>query len=399
MPFLVKPNFNRLRNIVTFEAPSLNAFVREELLDSSSFYQEQFGVYSYMQLNQQLKYVIHSLKGSPLMWQPHNACGWDPTGSLRVGTREFEPCRAKINETVCYDELFDSCFRAFLNWSGNGPVTMNAQGMNMVNQLVQTIAENATLGARLTLTVGQMYEGDVVFNDKTPQNIKELFTKTVGTCKGWVELVRELAIQEQYAHLNVPGLFIPADFDGNKYIGNVVDLYDELQAAAPNELQSLINEGGVVNSFSNSFMPLFLVSTSVYNKLIAEYRQQGAGVVVLDPRLTRREFPVTVGGRTTIKFVYYIDDTPVVPISEISYLDQYLTGSTHLAAITAAGNIGLGTSFAAMPDLNGGQVGLRIQMADDNDKFGEYSFLAHSLFAATLADPNYFVGTQTFVQP
>ena len=122
---IIKPNFNKLNNQLAFPAGDLNFFMREEVQDSFGFYQREFGVYSYMRLNKNLQFVIHTIGGSPLMWQPHNSCGWNETGSLGIGRREFTPCRAKINESWCHDELFEGCFKHFLTWDPNRPVELD----------------------------------------------------------------------------------------------------------------------------------------------------------------------------------------------------------------------------------------------------------------------------------
>lgn len=398
--YLVKPNFNRIQQQLSFPAKSLNYFIRSELHDNFGFYQTTFGLYSYMQMNKYLKYVIHTIQGSPMVWQPHRSCGWDETGALRTGRKEFEPCKAKINESFCYDELFDSCFEQFLTWDGRSPVQLDANGIDMVNQLVQTIGENATLGARLTLTVGQMYDpAAVTFNDKTSNDIQSLFTKTIGTCKGWVELVREMAENPEYRHLNLPEILDAEDFNGNKYTADPVALFDSLRDNAPNDLESLMNEGGVVGSVAGDFIPLMLVSTSIFNAIAKAYNEQCVSITCVNPRLTREEFSVNTRRGARKVYVYYIDQVPVIPVSDINYMDRYLTGMTHFAALTVSGNIGLGASFATLPDVETPGVGMIIERETSARDYGKYYFLAHSLFATTLADTDFFVGSQIYVEP
>jgi hypothetical protein len=401
--YLVKPTFNRLTQTMAYPAENLNFFMRSELHDNFNFYQSQFGVYSWMQLNDLRKYTLHTMSGTPFMWQQHKSCGWDPTGSIRVGRKEFEPSNAKINEEWCYDELFDSCYKHFLQWNGTGPIRLNNAGVDMVNKLTQTLGENATLGAMTTLTVGQLYDPTAVtFKDKTSENIRGLFTKTVGTCRGWVELLRELGLEAEYRHLDVPGLFDAAtDFSGEQYIGDPIALFDNLRDSAPTDLQSLMNEGGIVGSINGDFMPLFLVSGSVYNAIAQQYRTQmtlNPSLNISNPRLTRERFPVTTGRGTSRNVsVYYIDDVPVVPVSAINQYDKYLTGTTHFAGITVSGNISLGGSFGSIPDLETNGVGILVQRETNVKDLGKYYFAAHALFSAVIADYDYIVATQIFV--
>lgn len=398
--FIVKPNFNRIRQQLAFPAKSLNMFMRSELHDNFGFYQSNFGIYSYMQLTKRLKYVIHTLFGNPMIWQSHKSCGWDETGALRTGRTELEPCTAKINESWCYDELFDSCFEQFLTWSPNAPVQLDANGEEIVNALVRTLAENATLGARLTLTAGQMYDGNTVeFNDRTSMDIQNLFRKTIGTCRGWVELLREQAVSPAYEHLNVPGMLSATDFDGEKYTGDVIALYDSLRDAAPNDLQSLMDEGGVIGSVAGDFIPLMIVSTSIFKAIATAYNQQCINIACVNPRLSREEFSFNTSRGQRKMYVYYIDQVPVIPIADINYMDRYLKGMTHFAGITASGNISLGSSFAELPDVEDPGVGILIERGTSAKNYGKYDFLAHALFSTAIADTDYIVASQIFVQP
>lgn len=399
--FLIKPNFNRLRNMLTIPADKLNMFLRTEIQDTLGFYQRQFGIFSYMKMTSTQKFVIHTLGGSPMMWQPHKSCAWEPTGSITTSNQELSPCKAKINEQTCYDELFSSCFEHLLQWNGNGPLNMGPVGMQVMNDLVRTVAENAALGARLTLTAGQMFDPATVnFNNKVSYELKTLFTKTVGTCKGWVELLRDMgASSAAHAHLDVQGVFNTSDFSGKKFIGNPLAVFDSLRDAAPMELTAVINEGGIAGSLDTDFRPLFLVSTSLYNAITEEYRKLCISVTCINPRLTRQEVSVSTSRGARTQYVYYIDDIPVIPISDISYYDRFLVGATHFAAITVSGNIGLGSSFDSIPDpSNGGNAGVMVQLSQEAKDYGTYYFLSHSLFSTVIADTDYIVATQKYAE-
>ena len=75
--YKVKPNFNRIKNSVTFAADALNSFARENIVDNFSFYQQMFNVFSWMQFTSENTFRLHTLSGSPLIWQSHNSCAMD----------------------------------------------------------------------------------------------------------------------------------------------------------------------------------------------------------------------------------------------------------------------------------------------------------------------------------
>ena len=397
---LIKPNFNRIGQQVSLPAKKLNLFLRTEMLDSFGFYQRAFGLYSYMKLTSKLKYVIHTLTGQPLMWQSNRSCSWNPTGSLRVGKSEFEPCEAKINEEFCDDELMKSCFE-HLNAFSNGRKTPTPEQIQMINELIRVLTRNSMLGARLLLTAGQMYnfnaeDNKIEFNDKTTKEQRDLVKRTIGTCRGWVELARQMALNPKYGHMNCQDIFSESDFSGKKYQGDVVeDIYEKLLDKAPASLCSLIDEGGIINAQGDNQTPLFVVSTHLY-KCIAETYRKECRQFCRDPRITQRD--VTVAGFGTKK-VYYIDDTPVIPLSDLNCYDVYLKGCTHFAAIVSSGVIGLGSSYDSLPDIDTTGQGLILERGTQLKDSGKYFFGAQSLFSAAIADSDYFVGTQIHAVP
>lgn len=400
---IVKPNFNRKENMLTLPASSLNMFAEAEVQDNTGFYQRQFGVFGYMRLTNKMKFILHSLKGVPFLWQPHKSCGWDPIGGMYTGRQELTPCEGKINSEYCIDEMFDGCFKHLLQWNGTGPLQLDATGTALINKMIEVLTTNAILGAHLTLTVGKLYDpASVDFTTKTPGDIRSMFTKTIGTCKGWLELLKEMALASaDHDHLNISGLLPAGSFDGKKFTGDVVALYDATFDAAPAPLQTLVNEGGI-GGFSDSFSALWLVSTSIYNKVAQEYRELCISVNCVNPRITRQSFTVQTTRGSREQHVYFIDDTPVIPISIVNQVDQYLTGAMHFAYLTAAGNITLGSAFTTIDALDvqgNSNAGIAIQRDTNLNRLGMYYFSANNLFQTHIADTDYIAGSQAYMVP
>lgn len=395
----VKPTFNRKDNMMTLPAATLNLFAQDEIQDNTGFYQQQFGVFGYMRLTNKLKFILHNLRGIPFLWQPHKTCGWDPLGAMYTGRREITPCEAKLNAEYCIDEMFDGCFSHLLRWDGRGPLTLDANGEALINKMVKVLTTNAILGAHLTLTLGQLYDPNtVVFNEKTPLDIRNMFKKTIGTCKGWLELLKEAAQSSaDLSHLNIPDLLPNSAFSGKTYIGDPIALYDNTFGLAPVPLQTAVNEGGMVQ-MEGGGQVVWIVSTSIYNKVAADYRALCQTTDCLNPRLSQRNFKY--GGRDI--HVYYIDDTAIVPSSVVSQVDQYLTGAMHFSYLTVAGNITLGSAFSTIDglDVNGNSnAGIAIQKATDLRELGMYFFTANNLFQTTVNDTDYIAGAQAYKVP
>lgn len=397
---IIAPNFAKTTGALIIPCEKINKFIATEIRDTFDFYQNRFGVYSYMQLNRYQKFVLQYAYGVPLMWQAHKSCTFDPLGNVRTGSKEIEPCNAKLNSEFCYDEFFDSCYRMFLNWSGRGPMDLTPDGVKLINKLINILAKNAVLGARMTLTAGKLYDPTkVTFDTATSNEIVEMFTKTAGTCKGWIELLREMGELITTRHCNHKNIVKPEDFDGEKFGGDVLEVYDALFDAAPSALQNVVNEGGAITAVDGANGPIFLVTTAYYNKLAQQYREQCLSVTCLNPRLTRREENWSgLSGVNRPINVYYIDDTPVIPVTDTNQFTKYLTGTTHLAVLTVSRNISLGSSFSALPSLNDNMqdIGMMVERKETVDEYGKYKFLAHALFATSINDTDYVSGTQIY---
>jgi len=396
----VTPRFNVNNRTLVFPSGELNAFTRATIQDSFDYYQRAFGVYSFMKLNSALKFVIHTLAGNPMLWQPHNSCAWEPNALLSIGNREIDPAKVKINAEQCYDELFESAYEDFLRWDGRSLLQLSEQGEQYLNDLITTIVQNAALGARLALTVGNVYNpASVTFKGGVPAEVQTLFGKTIGSANGYLKLLSTLANSgAKYAHLNLSNLFNVNDLDGKKYIGDVIGLYDDLKESAPADLEAVINEGG---SFAvageTTGRPLVLVSSSLFNAIVQHYNKTCVSLTCANPRVTKEM--VTDGGRSYN--IYYIDAIPVIPISDVNYYDKYLTGATHFMAITASGNINLGTAWDNMPDPNStvNDVGLVIEKSTRVQDWGKTYMAGHNLLASGISDTEQIVAAQIYAEP
>lgn len=192
----------------------------------------------------------------------------------------------------------------------------------------------------------------------------------------------------------MPNIITADQLDGSTYTSTNVaeDLIDPLRDAAPSDLQTLLNEGGVISG-AGTAQPIIIVGTPQYNAIAAEWRAQCVSVTCLNPRLTAETIETTINGRQVKVHVYYIDGIPVIPISDINYYDRYVNTTTHFAAITVAGNINLGASFDTLGQLDNDNAGILIQRKTDLDELGKYLFLAHALFGTFIADHDFIVAT------
>lgn len=397
----ISPNFLPGQGQFFFTAKEINWFLRQMYADDFGFYQRLFRLYTYMPMNKKNKFIIHSPKGHPLMWQPYTSCSYSETGSLTVGRRELEPEPIYMKEGFCHDIIMDSCYEHMIQYAASGMVDLDAEAQEIFRQFIEEVLTNAAWGYRLTLTSGQLYDVNAVeFSADNTANITDLFKRTHGTARGWVKLLHDMSL-DGYGHLDL-NLTDSGDFDSlGFFTGSIVELLDALIKNAKKPFRSLINRGGIVQEGRLSFYPLVVLSDGYFQAVVDYYNAEASKIATNRMRITKRNF----GGDNTPtpQSVYYLDDRlPIIPLSDVNGYDQYLKGTTQFAGIIASGNVQLGTSFGAIPeDIEDRDIGVMVEREDriSSDKYGRYTVLSHSLVKSALADPDYAVATIDYTEP
>lgn len=397
------PGFDLSRDSFFFEAKELNYWQRNMFQDDFGFYQRNFSTFKYMQLDKQNKYTIHRPRANWMMWQPLNACNYDPAGMVRIGKTSLEPTPAYVHQKWCWDELFDSCYEQMLQYFQDGALELSPEGERVFRDLVQEILTAAAYGSRIANITGQLYEGESVeFQTQVGDNavtveIKDLFNKVQNVTKGVLKLMQDTATSEGREHLDLNGLLAGSDFTDQQYTGDVLALFDSVKAQAPKPLRQLINRGGVVRAGGEVFIPQVIVSDSMHAAIAQQYISEGEKVAQNMMRLTKRTFGAE--NSPTPQAVYYIDGTiPVIPLSEINEPDRYLTGTTHFFGIVGSNVLQLGNSFGAIENIEDG-IGMLIEkiVTNENGNLGSYVFTTHGLFANAIADADYVAATKAYV--
>lgn len=153
--FIINPDYSRADRFLTWSAGAINKFLFKDLFDPFSWWQQCFGIFGWMQLNEDREFVITEFEGHGLLWQEHDSCAWTPGNGFSTSTKKVErPCKGKINEQYCEADFFNSCFKEYNTWDGRGAVKLTPAGVTLVNTITTKIAQWAVVGAVATLTAG-----------------------------------------------------------------------------------------------------------------------------------------------------------------------------------------------------------------------------------------------------
>jgi len=404
-PITIEPIFLPDSGYTFFSTEQMNALAELRYKSTFGWYQAAFGMYGYLQLTSDQQYRIHWVEGQPYLWQPHNSCTWSPLGVFKMNSKTIEPCKSKINLDICNDEFFGSLYKDFHRWNTGASVELSASGQAAVGEIIKSVQKNATLGNRLMLTGGQLLNLDtIVAATGTSSDIMEAFRATANTCKGWIQLCKATGATAGFGHVDQNALFITSgggqniSSDGKTFTGDVVALYDAEIAAGKADLQDAVMEGDLGEEGGAPFTSMFLVSPSVYRRAYAQAQTAKGTPIVNQLRLQQRA--VTFAGRT--RMVMYIDETPIIPIKDVTWYDKLTTGTSHFAYVTTSRTIQLGSNFAGIPELReaaGTEVAVAIQGSNKLSELGRVEFLSHNLSAVSLTDTNFIAGAYKFVQP
>ena len=390
---LIAPGFqtNGTTDQITYPSPSLNAFTAAEYAETFGFFQRLYGFYSYMRLTKYRTYILNVIKGNPLVWFPLRNCDFEPGNTLRNVRRELSPDRVKLNEKICWDEMFGSCFEVLQDYDGDGPLELDAAGEQLMDTMLRELMYQATVGARALLATGGLYDISALNFDfgETPNDLIELMARSYNSTKGFVAGYVEAAQAGISPNLNVQGIIAQQDISTSNHAQGVLHVYDSLRSEGSKELTNLINVGSITTSKGRKLRAAFQVSAPIYTWVVNSFNAQSEEVATNNPRIRRERINVESEG--VPEYVYFIDNTPVILAEEVNTFDQFMAGDTYFAQICQTGNIQLGTGFA---DLEGrDSVGMLVERSMRAEDHGTVRYLAHGLFKAALSDPNMAVAT------
>lgn len=396
----IEPQFVPESNAFYYTSKDVNAFYRSQYTDTFGFYQRNFRVFSYMQMNSKRKYVVNQPKGSPLVWQQFKSCSYEGTSSLTIGRKELEPESIYMREDFCVDAMFDSAYSHLIQYGRDGDYGLDADGQRIFLELLQELLANAAAGYRMTAVAGRLYDVlNIPMNPENTVNISNLFRRTHGAFKGLLKLAMEAA-QLEAPQLNV-NILDESDFDAyGNYTGDIYAVLDELRARAKTPLRRLLDNGGAVTYLGKTMYPNILLSEGLYWAVIQKYQQESVTQATNRVRLVEREYG-NVQGQTPQR-VFFLDGRyPIIPFYDANGFDEYIKGRTQFAGIVASDLFQIGSSFDSLPeDIEGNDLGIII--ARDNDytsnSYGKYTVLSHNLVKTAIADTDYMVSTIAYTE-
>lgn len=367
--------------------------LRNEYLNTLDWYQRAFGVYSIMKLNRNNKFNLIQATGKPYLWQASNSCVSDPTKTISLGQEVLEPKATELFEKLCVrDSSYGSLlFEHLLSYNGD-TLELTPEMRAILDELTQTLLENAAQGLRLNLTIGSLTDIAALPGGKpasTPQDVWDALLATYDSSIGWVTVAANAAAAG-YSWMDLSGVISSGDFNASgDYTANPLDLYDTIKANAPSQLKKVVASGGV-----GKHLPIFIVDPTLFAAIANKANELAAQPLANTARIVVRE--VQTPGELIPRRYYVIDGSVVVvPVEEIQGWDEDADIDTYGAFLTTAGNINIGGAFTDMPGTMGENTAITAAYNTNagSSDFGYMFWRGFSVTASAIAYRDLFAGT------
>lgn len=369
------------------------AFFKEVTIKKSNIILNDMGLYNLLPVGRDGKFKTQELTVPRHLLQGRKDCvTWAPKGKATLRSDEVITYAYEYMGEQCVDSFFDSCMEKIFP-AGNQvwDFTGTPEGQALFAMLIDNIF----------LSLGNSFSDLVWYaND---DNIDSANTSTTGwwrngdnTAEQWADFYEQQTdkalvgfnqIIENYktdgrANFNVS--IGSGDVSGATYTGDVIDLFEAVDAAAKPEFRQILNRR------SGAFGAVRLVSPSIYDAyydyLVTTYNgiPQGYQLIINGE---------AVPGVLTYKGI------PVVSVDEWLLMDEMLGINTHRCVATVLGNFAIAHNMASPQAQQYNGLGFVAQQRADLRNKGTYDMHTTFKIGTDILNPNLMVNASRIVTP
>jgi len=322
-------------------------------------------------------------------------CAWNPKGGVRMNIEEFPTCPVEFDGEECPDVFYGTCFeRLFAPGNGVRDLAGTAEGQALLAQMLRKLYQglgnsffdlynfaNHPLIEQAN-TAAFYNVGIEEWEDYVDQMLS-------GNCGGLITLIDELAAKGQAGY----DLDISTVNPGTgAFTGNIINLIEDLKAAAGAELTTAI-ESGMVMPDGQTRYPVILLTTAEFNAYKA-YIRNLAGT---NEMAYRYMLEGTDGTTKLMRNVLVYDNMPVVRWDACVGFDAITGAQSHRAAIVAPGVFGVLHDVSDLAQWEG--MGLVVEQSTRVQDKGKIFMTTTFRWGAGLADPNFMVMASNILHP
>jgi hypothetical protein len=362
-------------------------------LQKSRIVDNMLGLYSFVRVRPGQKARFAALRGPKHILQARkNGCVFNPKGKMTMFQTDIPISPVEYDGAQCPDVFWDGCLEAIF-----GPG-------NQVKDLTSTPEARAILAdvlAKLYTSLGNStydvlhYGGHPIIADSRANGWFNVSNEEFADFEdqqglgvaGLYTTVDALKSQTGLEHFNVE--IFTADVDGEKYVGDPIDLFERCINAAPIEMEQLATRNATNN------IPLIIkVTKGIFNAykkyLITEFN------AIPESYLLQT---TSVDGRTTrVPNVLMYDGHYVVADHDQKLFDTVVGVTTHRCMVLTPGIFGIAHDVESLAGQYDG-MGMQIVQKLDPEYKGKFFMTTTFQLGTGIIDPGFMTNASLILTP
>jgi hypothetical protein len=379
--------------IINIETETAVTFFKSLILQKARIVDNMLGLYGFVRIKPGQKARFAGLRGPKHVLQPRkNGCVFNPKGRITMFQDSIDTAPIEYDGTLCPDVFWDGCLEA-LYGPGNQVKDLNAtpEGRAILAEVISRLY--SSIGNSVYDLVhyaghpiiadskasGWYNVSDSEFNDFEDQ-------QSVGFA-GIYTVIDALKNQTGLDHFNVD--ILTSDVDGEKYVGDPVELFERCLNACPTEMDQLATRNA-----TNNIPMIIKVTKGIFNAykqyLIAEYN------AIPESYLLRT---TSVDGRTTtIPNALMYDGHVVVADHDQKLFDTVVGVTTHRCMVLTPGIWAVAHDVENLQNQYSG-MGMQIVQKLDPEYKGKFFMTTTFRLGAGIVDPDFMVNASLILTP
>jgi len=371
-------------------------------------YQEQYKVYSHLELNSSAKYTFTTWSADALVLQSGDSCSLVEGSAIGSTDVELTGKHVAMVEGLCSATLLNESNLTRQKYEAGN--IDESQLADVYAKVMVLAANTATMALLATNVAGNLYQipdgsNGYVYKSGVSTEQQAAYVRQVNIdVDGWITLAIDR--QNLNSSLNTAkGQFNSTNNTATAYAaGKAAILKDNILALATPDLRDVFTNGAYATNDGRELNPLIIVDPITFAAMVQDFNLQAAGAAL-------NQNSMLGGGRYTRLlqpngkgYFYFLDGILIYPETHQRVYEKALTGYQAFMALTVTENICIANSFKAMPLMADGQdfpTAVRFLAKGETDltKVGAYQTRADFLVESAIADMNYMAIASAYIHP
>lgn len=368
--------------------------------------QEQYKVYSHLNLSNTQEYTITKFGMDALVLQSGEGCDLTEGSAISTSETTVKGVKVAMFEGLCSATLLSEANQTQVLYDAGKADESRLTAL--YEKILTTAANTATTSLLATNVAGNLYlvpdgSNGYVYASGVTSAQQAAYVRQVGVdVDGWIKL----AIDNGNSNGSISdanGKFGSANNTTTTYAAGKAALMKEaLLALASPELRAAFIDGAYNTTDGRTLTPVIIVDSITMAAISKDYNLQAAGAALNanstlgGGRYTRLQQPDGRG------YFYFLDGILIYNEKSQQAYEKYLTGYQAFMALTLTETICFGNSFQAFPTFADGEnypTAVEFKAKSSLGQKGAYEMRADFLVHTSIADNRYMAIASAYIHP